>query len=91
VHAGQVAVRAGAGVTTRRERGGGVSGVGGRCRRARGRESWRAGVPGAGGIPGGEGDARRRDSRAGGRRALGPKLRAGARCGGGRPPSILKD
>jgi hypothetical protein len=34
---------------------------------------------------------RGRDSRVGGRRAPWPKSWAGARFGGGRPPSILKD
>jgi hypothetical protein len=48
-------------------------------------------VPGAGGISGGEGDERECDSRAGGRRAWGPKSWVGAQCGGGRPPSTLKD
>jgi hypothetical protein len=75
------------------EDGGEGEGVRLRGRDTRQRASRRAGggVPGAGGIPGGEGDARGRDSRAGGRRARGPKSRARARCGGGRPQSTLKD
>jgi hypothetical protein len=70
----------------------GVSGIpGGRGRDYRRRVG--GGVPGAGGIPGGRvrRDARGRDSRVGGRRAPWPKSWAGARFGGGRPLSILKD
>jgi hypothetical protein len=43
------------------------------------------------GYPAARRDARGRDSRVGGRRAAWPKLRAGARFGGGRPPCTLKD
>jgi hypothetical protein len=70
---------------------GGLRGRDTRRRASRRAGGGEGGVPGAGGIPRGEGDARGACIGGGRKTRVGRGSRAGARCGGGRSPSTLKD